>query len=191
MLLISFVEWILRDSWVIVCLTLVCIVLQNYESSESKIKREFESYGPIKRVSYSEHFLAGSVRVCNKWFPLSSSLLNMLSFMIRSRQGYKISVLYKLASFLLYLKCHSTFELMCMPFLDRVICKAVKSFRISQMTEYASRIMSQTFILGVCLRCFWRTTWYSCFYFLVPSVNKYTILLLWYRGCRPMVYLVN
>ncbi|AEE78693.1 U1 small nuclear ribonucleoprotein-70K [Arabidopsis thaliana] len=36
----------------------------NYESSESKIKREFESYGPIKRVGYSEHSLAGSVRIC-------------------------------------------------------------------------------------------------------------------------------
>ncbi|KFK34313.1 hypothetical protein AALP_AA5G129200 [Arabis alpina] len=32
----------------------------NYESSESKIKREFESYGPIKKVGNS---LAGSVRI--------------------------------------------------------------------------------------------------------------------------------
>ncbi|KAF8053549.1 hypothetical protein N665_1401s0009 [Sinapis alba] len=35
----------------------------NYESSESKIKREFEAYGPIKQVFISEHSLAGSVRI--------------------------------------------------------------------------------------------------------------------------------
>lgn len=28
---------------------------QNYETSESKVKREFEAYGPIKRVGIKEH----------------------------------------------------------------------------------------------------------------------------------------
>ncbi|KAF3591228.1 hypothetical protein DY000_02024164 [Brassica cretica] len=34
----------------------------NYETSDSKIKREFEAYGPIKQVCISEHSLTGSVR---------------------------------------------------------------------------------------------------------------------------------
>lgn len=36
--------------------------MQNYEISDSKIKREFEAYGPIKQVCISEHSLTGSVR---------------------------------------------------------------------------------------------------------------------------------
>ena len=34
---------------------MLCFFLQNYETTESRIKREFEAYGPIKRVGTLEH----------------------------------------------------------------------------------------------------------------------------------------
>lgn len=55
------------------------IFLQNYETSESKIKREFESYGPIKRVGIFEHSDASSVR----GYRAAGSLVSILkSFLI-------------------------------------------------------------------------------------------------------------
>lgn len=35
-------------------------VFQNYETTESRVKREFEAYGPIKRVGIIEHPFWGS-----------------------------------------------------------------------------------------------------------------------------------
>lgn len=32
-----------------------CFSFQNYETTESRVKREFEAYGPIKRVGILEH----------------------------------------------------------------------------------------------------------------------------------------
>ncbi|KAL1208645.1 U1 small nuclear ribonucleoprotein 70 kDa [Cardamine amara subsp. amara] len=59
----------------------------NYETSESKIKREFEAYGPIKQVCISEVSLTGSVRsyemACFYFF-----LCNMFDFMCGSLQGF-------------------------------------------------------------------------------------------------------
>lgn len=34
-------------------------VFQNYETTESRVKREFEAYGPIKRVGIIEHPFVG------------------------------------------------------------------------------------------------------------------------------------
>uniref|UniRef100_A0A2P2L781 U1 small nuclear ribonucleoprotein 70 kDa n=1 Tax=Rhizophora mucronata TaxID=61149 RepID=A0A2P2L781_RHIMU len=41
----------------------------NYETTESRIKREFESYGPIKRVGIFEYAQAGLVRGCSGVLP--------------------------------------------------------------------------------------------------------------------------
>lgn len=40
----------------------ICSYVQNYETTESRLKREFDVYGPIKRVGIFENSQGGSVR---------------------------------------------------------------------------------------------------------------------------------
>lgn len=65
------------------CIFIFCFIklisftyFQNYETTESRIKREFEAYGPIKRVGYVEYPEKGlnvipfcSVRGLALWYP--------------------------------------------------------------------------------------------------------------------------
>lgn len=58
----------------------------SYETSESKLKREFESYGPIKRVGTSENPCAGLVRTIF----VSLLLINRYVFEISSKVRLKV-----------------------------------------------------------------------------------------------------
>ncbi|KAB5547659.1 hypothetical protein DKX38_011065 [Salix brachista] len=49
----------------------------NYETTESRIKREFESYGPIKRVGIFEYTQAGLVRSYETTFSLTCHAKNL------------------------------------------------------------------------------------------------------------------
>jgi RNA recognition motif-containing protein len=53
------------------------LLLQSYETTESRIKREFESYGPIKRVGIFEYTQAGLVRGYATTFSLTCHAKNL------------------------------------------------------------------------------------------------------------------
>ncbi|KFK28356.1 hypothetical protein AALP_AA8G505200 [Arabis alpina] len=71
----------------------------NYETSESKIKREFEAYGPIKQVCISERSLTGLVTALSHvlfaicvilLLEISEFIRTTISFESRTRAAFKL-----------------------------------------------------------------------------------------------------
>jgi len=63
--------------WFTLCSGVFFFLLQNYETTESKIKRELESYGPIKQVGIFEHTHEGLVRGYAATFSLTCHAKNL------------------------------------------------------------------------------------------------------------------
>lgn len=109
----SHVQVCVCGAWLYVSL----VLFQNYETSESKIKREFEAYGPIKQVCISQHSLTGSVRrhhvLFAIWLVLRPQVYKVLIFFTFNFSPEPGSELFLNCLLLLWLKPLSLFLITC------------------------------------------------------------------------------